>query len=263
METMAHSIRALALCGAEALGMTNCLNFPSPENPENYYVLSQCVDGLAEVCRDMDCPVVSGNVSLYNETPRGGIYPTPLVVTAGFVSHYAYFVSGGHAKEGDAVYLMGPASGSLGASRWQVLCGGQGAPRGSTWRYDSGMERDFISRALFTSRKADIKKSARLIAGGGLAVALAKEVIFSGVGMAISIDGLDPTETLFSEGGPRAIYIVPQATSEKFLDCWEGYPVTKLGEMGGGSLFIKDALEVACCDLREAFWGATEPKGRH
>jgi phosphoribosylformylglycinamidine synthase len=211
----------------------------------------------------MNCPVVSGNVSLYNETPRGGIYPAPLVVTAGFVSHYAYFVSGGHARKGDVVYLAGPASGSLGASRWQVLCGGQDEPRGTTWRYDFAMERDFAARALSISRKADVKKSARVIAGGGLAVALAKEVIFSGVGMTIDISGHDPTEILFGEGGPRAVYIVPSDASEKFLDCWEGYPVTKLGEVGGESLVVKDVLEAACCDLRVAFWGGPRPNGRY
>ena len=255
METMAQSVRVLALCGADLLGMTNCLNFPSPENPENYYVLSECVDGLAEVCRDMECPVVSGNVSLYNETPRGGIYPTPLVVTAGFVPHYTYLATGGHGHEGDEIYLVGPVSGSLGSSRWQVLCGAEGnmTPRGGTWRYDADMEREFISRAISTSRKADIKKSARAVAGGGLAVALAKEVIFSGVGMTIGIPGQNPTETLFSEGGPRAVYIIPPSASEKFLNCWEGYPVTKLGEAGGKSLVVKDVLEISCDALRAAF----------
>jgi phosphoribosylformylglycinamidine synthase len=262
LETMAQSIRVLALCGADVLGMTNCLNFPSPEDPENYYVLSRCVDGLAEVCRDMDCPVVSGNVSLYNETPSGGIYPTPLVVTAGFVPHYAYFASGGHAREGDNIYIVGPIAGSLGASRWQVLCGdsARSTPRGSTWRYDSAMERDFISHAIFTSRKADVKKSARVIAGGGMAVTLAKEAIFSGVGMMIDIGESDPTEALFSEGGPRAIYIIPQGSADKFLACWEGYPVTKLGEVGGKSIIVKNFLEVSCDDLRAAFWSASGKK---
>jgi phosphoribosylformylglycinamidine (FGAM) synthase-like enzyme len=181
-------------------------------------------------------------------------------VTAGFISHYAYFVSGGHAREGDTIYLVGPAAGSLGASRWQVLCGGSGmTPRGSTWFYDADMERAFISRALLTSRKADIKKSASVIAGGGLAVALAKEVIFSGAGMTVDIGGRNFTEVLFGEGGPRAIYIIPPAASEKFLACWEGYPVAKIGEAGGNSLVVKGVLEVSGDALRGAY-GAKGPR---
>jgi phosphoribosylformylglycinamidine synthase len=262
-ETMAQSIRALALCGADVLGMTNCLNFPSPEDPERYYELSQCVDGLAQVCRDMNCPVVSGNVSLYNETKKGGVYPTPLVVTAGFVPHYAYFASGGHAHGGDVIFLAGPISGSLGASRWQVICGASApmTPKGTTWRYDAETERAFISRALSVAHKADIKKSARIVAGGGLAAALAKEAIFSGVGMTAEVADRDLTEVMFSEGGPRAIYIIPPSSVDKFLGCWEGYPVTELGEVGGESLIIKNFLEVTLGDLRSAFYGAPRAEG--
>lgn len=259
METMAHSVRLLALAGADALGMTNCLNFPSPENPENYYELTQCVEGLAAVCRDLECPVVSGNVSLYNETPRGGIYPTPLVVTAGLVPHYAYFVSGGHAHDGDDIYLVGPSAGSLGSSRWQMLCnGGSLKPRGVTWRFDAALERDFISKALFVSRKADIKKSARVVSGGGLAVALAKEAIYSGVGMDIDLADKNPLEVLFSEGGPRAVYIIPSAASEKFLACWKGYPVTRLGRVGGDSLVVRGFLEIHRDELAGAFFGGVK-----
>jgi phosphoribosylformylglycinamidine synthase len=258
-ETMAHSIRALALCGADVLGMTNCLNFPSPEDPGHYYELTQCVDGLAQVCRDMDCPVVSGNVSLYNETRKGGIYPTPLVVTAGFVPHYAYFASGGHTHSGDVIFLTGPMAGSLGASRWQTICRDSinMAPRGTTWRYDAELERGFVSRAVSCAHKADIKKSARVISGGGLAVALAKEALFSGVGMTIDIDERDLTEVMFSEGGPRAVYVIPPATADKFLECWAGYPVAKLGEAGGDTLKINNFLEISVEDLRSAFFGGS------
>ena len=257
-ETMAQSIRTLALCGAEVIGMTNCLNFPSPENTEHYYVLSRCVEGLAAVCRDMDCPVVSGNVSLYNETPRGAIYPSPLVVTAGIIPHYTYFVSGGHAHEGDLIFLTGPTAGSLGSSRWQVLCSypGHMTPRGTTWRYDAESESAFVSRALLTSKKADIKKSARVVAGGGLAVALAKEAILSGQGMTVEIER-DPLSEMFGEGGPRAVYIIPPAAADKFLACWEGFPVARIGCVGGKSLVVKDFMEVPVEELRSAFYGAS------
>ncbi|MDR3255467.1 MAG: phosphoribosylformylglycinamidine synthase subunit PurL [Synergistaceae bacterium] len=256
-ETMAQSLRIQAVSGAEILGMTNCLNFPSPDNPENYYELSECVRGLAAVCADMECPVVSGNVSLYNETPRGGIYPTPLVVTAGLVPHFAYFVRCGCAKEGDVIYLVGPTNGSLGASRWQVLCcepgAGQSAPRGVTWEYNPSMERDFAVRARTASRKA-VVGSARVIAGGGVAVALAKEAIYSGLGMSANLGSLDMTAALFSEGGPRALYFVQPANAEKFSFIWDGYPLMSIGRVGGESLRIDGAIDIGLDELRAAFY---------
>lgn len=256
-ETMSQSIRMLSLAGAEVLGMTNCLNFPSPETPENYHELSECVRGLVNVCVNMDCPVVSGNVSLYNETSRGGIYPTPLVVTAGLVSHLGYYVPCGASLEGDAVYLVGPISGSLGASRWQVLCaeGSYAAPKGATHRYNPEMEREFNERALKSSRRAGVE-SARVVAGGGLAAALAKECIATGLGMEIDLGGCggaEATAVLFGEGGPRAVYFVHRENEEKFLSVWEGYPTMRLGTVGGGSLAVNGVMSVPVSELRDVF----------
>jgi phosphoribosylformylglycinamidine synthase len=178
------------------------------------------------------------------------------VVTAGLIPHYAYFVSGGHAHEGDLIFLAGPSAGSLGGSRWQVLCSDPArmTPRGATWRYDAESESAFVSRALATSKKADIKKSARVVAGGGLAVALAKEAILSGEGMTIELER-DPFAALFSEGGPRAVYIIPPASADKFLACWEGFPVARIGCVGGKSLVVKDFMEAPVKELQSAFYG--------
>jgi phosphoribosylformylglycinamidine synthase len=253
-ETLAHSLRVQAVSGAEVLGMTNCLNFASPENPENYFELSECVKGLALVCEQMECPVVSGNVSLYNETARGGIYPAPLVVTAGLVPHFAYFVRCGCAEAGDLIYLVGPKTGSLGASRWQVLCSGTPmTPRGTPLAFDAALEKAFAGRALATSRKA-VAKSVRVISGGGVAVALAKEALATGVGMSVDFGSGDETSLLFSEGAPRALYFVHAESADKFLSLWEGYPVIMLGHTGGSSLYINGAREIPLDELRGAYF---------
>lgn len=255
-ETMALSLRKLRVCGALPLGMTNCLNFPSPENPENFHDLEQCVRGLAAVCGDMECPVVSGNVSLYNETPRGGIYPTPLVVTAGLVEQSARYLRSGRAQEGDAVYLAGPCECSLGASRWQVLCGApsRSNPKGATFEYDAKLEKSFAACATETAHKA-AANSARAIAGGGLAAALANEAIASHSGMEITLPGGDMTETLFGEGGPRAIYFVPEKDADKFIALWKGYPVVRIGTVGGKTLDITDVLRIDLEKLEKTFRG--------
>ena len=111
-EAMALSLRGLWLTGADALGMTNCLNFASPEMPEKFYELKECLRGLADTCRALDCPVVSGNVSLYNETATDRIYPSPLVVTAGLVTDRDKTIRAGRTKERDFIYLVGGPEGS-------------------------------------------------------------------------------------------------------------------------------------------------------
>ncbi|GHV53486.1 phosphoribosylformylglycinamidine synthase subunit PurL [Synergistales bacterium] len=252
-ETMAQSLRVLAVSGAEALGMTNCLNFPSPENPEHYYELSECVKGLAAVCRDLGCPVVSGNVSLYNETPRGGIYPTPLVVTAGLIPGADSFVRRGAASEGDFIFLAGPMAAKLGASRWQMVCGGASEPRGVTCAYNPEIERKFIERAISSARKG-LARGARVTAGGGLAVALAKEAAASGVGMRIDInfkDDAEMTKILFGEGGPRAVYFVRPDDRGAFLSLWDRFPITQIGRAGGKYLRIAQR-EIGVDEIRGA-----------
>jgi len=258
-ETMALSLRNLHVSGAEPMGMTNCLNFPSPENPENFHDLTECVRGLSEVCRDMECPVVSGNVSLYNETPRGGIYPTPVVVTAGLVRGSERYIRAGAAKEGDAVYLVGPAEGSLGASRWQILrsASSRSKPQGATTPYNAENERRFASRALETSRKGTAD-SARAIAGGGLGAALAKETIACGTGMELQAPDGSLTAALFGEGGPRAVYFVPAEREEAFNAIWAGYPAVRLGRVGGRALTMKGVFSLSLNQLTAAFHGGTE-----
>ncbi len=253
-ETMAQALRVLTLAGADPLGMTNCLNFPSPEDPARYYELSECVRGLANVCRDMACPVVSGNVSLYNETARGGIYPTPLVVVAGLISHWGYYVPCGNAMEGDIVYFVGPLAASLGGSRWQAMFGGE--LRGATNKYDYEAERAFADRALTTARRAGVE-SARVVAGGGLAVALAKEAIMSDIGIRADfgeMDAAEATRTLFGEGGPRAVYMVHPENEDKFLSIWEGFSAIRIGEVGGDALRIEGICDLPLCDLCAAFF---------
>lgn len=252
-ETMAQALRNIWLSGAEPLGMTNCLNFPSPEDPEKFHNLSECVRGLAQVCRDQDCPVVSGNVSLYNETPSGGIYPTPLVVVAGLVKTGEDFLKAGRSRAGDLLFLVGPPEGSLGASRWQVFK--QGQPQGRPWNYQAAQEKDFGRRALAVAR-ARAAGSGRVLAGGGLALGLALEVIHSKVGLkSIPPEG-DMAATMFGEGGPRAIYAVPPEKIEEFAEIWRGYPITRLGRFEGDHLEIGNQINLPRAKLEAAFRGS-------
>lgn len=250
-ETMALSLRGLWLSGAEALGMTNCLNFASPEQPEKFYELERALRGLADTCTALDCPVVSGNVSLYNETASGRIYPTPLVVTAGILEEREHLLRAGSIKAGDAIYLTGSERGSLGASRCQVSKNGK--PLGRTVEPNFMTEKAFSERAIKTARSA-CASSGRAVAGGGLAVALASEAIASSSGLSIDlVPDKNPLELLFSEGGARAVYAVPQEKEAEFVRIWEGFPCRRIGTACGSSFVWNRCFEIPLDRLKQAF----------
>ncbi len=250
-ETMALSLRGLWVAGAEVLGMTNCLNFASPEVPEKFYELEQSIKGLADTCRDLDCPVVSGNVSLYNETASGQIYPTPLVVTAGLVKDRDSRLPSGKASSGDSLYIVGGPCGSLGASRYQVMK--EGGPKGVTVLPDHDNEKTFRERALMTAENG-AASSGRAVAGGGLAIALANEVLASGCGLSVKTDiSVPPEEILFSEGGARAVYAVPAEKEKGFEKIWKGFPCIKAGTFGGTVYEWQDMFRIDIARLKKAF----------
>lgn len=250
-EAMALSLRGLWLTGADALGMTNCLNFASPEVPEKFYELKECLRGLADTCRALDCPVVSGNVSLYNETATDRIYPTPLVVTAGLVVDRDRVIRAGRTKAGDFIYLVGAPEGSLGATRYQQAKDGK--PLGKTVAPDAEAEKAFRDRALKTAQR-QLANSGRVVAGGGLASALANEAIASGVGMDIELAPRGGVEALlFSEGGARAVYAVSPEKAAEFEAAWSGFPCVKAGKAGGDKFSWQGILTLPLEELAKAF----------
>ncbi len=252
-ETMALSLRGLWLTGADTLGMTNCLNFASPEQPDKFYELKECIHGLADVCRALDCPVVSGNVSLYNETANDRIYPTPLVVTAGLLTDRDLVIRAGMTKEGDYIYIVGKTEGSLSASRYQSAKNGK--PLGKTVEPDPEAEKAFRERAIKTARE-QAAVSGRVAAGGGLATALANEAIASGTGMEITLEPEASVESLlFSEGGARAIYSVTPEKAAEFEKIWSGFPAVRAGKAGGKNFVWKNILSLTLDELTEAFSG--------
>jgi phosphoribosylformylglycinamidine synthase len=246
-ETVARTIRTLAVAGAKAAGLTDCLNFPSPEIPEQYWVLEECIKGMAEASSALGCPVVSGNVSLYNESPDGPILPTPVVGVVGILPSAEEYLPSGKWKENDLLFLVGACNPSLGGSRYLLSRFGRLAGRPLCFSPEA--EKDFVERALKTA-SSKAARSGRTLAGGGLAVALAKDAAESGIGADISIPV--PTRKdvfLFGEGGPRALYSVPMAKVPLFKALWNGYPCIQLGKAGGNELAVDGAFSVEVAEL--------------
>ena len=190
-----ESARNLACVGAEAVGLTDCLNFGNPERPEIMWQFARSVEGMGEACRALDIPVVSGNVSLYNESDGVAILPTPGIAVVGLIEGDAPRVSGTFPEAGLEVALLGAVPSHLGGSAYLAVC--HGIERGSPppVDYDAARALHDKVRALV---RGGVVRCAHDISDGGMAVALA-ELSMGGVGGTFSLSGDDAAGVLFGE----------------------------------------------------------------
>ncbi len=212
---VAESARNVACSGARPIALTDCMNFGSPENPAIMGQFSAAVDGISEASRALGVPVVSGNVSFYNETDGRAIFPTPMIAVVGLLQDASKAVTQWFRAEGDVIVILGATRDEIGGSEYLALLHGRetGAPPGLDLRAEAGLQ-DLLVRGA----EASLLRSAHDVSDGGLAVALAEscmtgpallgaEVDLSGArnprGREIRIDSL-----LFGESATRAIVTV-------------------------------------------------------
>ncbi len=234
MNAVLESARNVACAGGTPLAITNCLNFGNPEKPDVAWELTEAIEGMALACEALGVPVVSGNVSLYNETDGRAIDPTPVVGCVGTVEDVRTIPS--QWREGDVVLLAGDAPVALDGSEFQArfLGGIAGCPP----RPDLDAETALIR---FLAANAAVLTSAHDASDGGLAVALAELAIWSGLGAEIELDY--DTVTWFGEGGGRAVVTCrPEDVAQ--LD---GVALRQIGVVGGDSI-----LGLALDDLAAA-----------
>jgi phosphoribosylformylglycinamidine synthase len=242
-EVFLKALRSLWVSGAEHLGMTNCLNFPSPEDPDNFRVITRCVEGLAAVAKDLLCPVVSGNVSLYNESGNAKILPSPLVGVTGLFGNMPEPLGTSFFREGETVFLADFGKATLNGSHFARAMSIEQDHR--EFPYLPENEKAFMRSALETARNG-LATSGRTVAGGGLLTTLAKMCITSGIGISIDAELLpdDLAVFLFGETGARAIYTVPESLEKDFVSAWSGIPLMRIGKTGGKAVLIRDHLEI-------------------
>ncbi len=196
---MLECAQNLACVGAEPLGLTNCLNFGNPEKPAVAWQLDRSTQGLADACTELGVPVVGGNVSLYNETDRGPIYPTPVVGMVGELPS-AEDLPGTALRAGDAIAFAGPFAPSPAGSQLAKLRGELGPGIG---RFEIGTVKAAIAGVRDAVRDG-LLHTAHDVSDGGLACALAEVAIAGGVGLQVDLGPLlgddDPEAWLFGEG---------------------------------------------------------------
>ena len=247
---VAEAARNVVCVGARPLAVTNCLNFASPERPEVMWSFSEVIDGMAEACRAFNTPVVSGNVSFYNETEGRGIIPTPVIGMIGLVEDVHRVVQSGFKQEGDVIALLGITADDISISEYAATIAGVSTEdmiaSGSVPRIDLQLE-CAVQQVCLEAAEAGLLASAHDCADGGLAVALAESCFSSlnrgGIGAEIDIPetSLSSTSALFSESPSRIILSFPASSLAAVQTLAEraNCPTTMLGHVGGSRLQIK------------------------
>jgi phosphoribosylformylglycinamidine synthase II len=168
---VAEAARNVACTGARPMAITNCLNFGNPTRPEVFHQFKEAVAGMGESCRALGTPVTGGNVSLYNESPSGAVYPTPVIGMVGLIDDVSHITRSGFQQDGDAVLLLGEIGGELGGSEYLATI--HGKVIGPPPQCDPAQEKHVIDALLETIR-AGVVNSAHDCSDGGIAVALAE-----------------------------------------------------------------------------------------
>jgi phosphoribosylformylglycinamidine synthase len=243
---VAEAARNVVCVGARPIAITNCLNFASPERPEVMWSFSEVIDGMAEACRAFNTPVVSGNVSFYNETEGRGILPTPVIGMVGLMEDVRRVVQPGFKKEGDVIALLGTTKDDLTISEYAASVGGISTAEmignGKVPELDLKLELA-VQQTCLEAAEAGLLTSAHDCSDGGLAVALAESCFSSlgkdAIGAEVELkDTLHPTALLFSESPSRVIITFDPAATESIRQISESNnaPLAILGKVGGTAL---------------------------
>jgi phosphoribosylformylglycinamidine synthase II len=256
---VAECTRNVSCVGGEPLGLTDCLNFGNPERPEVMWQFAEAVKGLSDGCRALEVPVVSGNVSLYNETDGKGVMPTPTVGVVGLIPTLDFSPAGTFQNAGDLVAVAGTTRGELGASHYLYALHGKTA--GKVPALDLSREAA-LQRTVRELVRSRVLSSAHDCSEGGLAVALAECCIADterqlGAKVALRTGEVAAHAYLFGEDASRVVVSFPpsqRAVVESAFGA-AGVPLEVVGEVGGERLTLKGLLDVAVKGLDGAFRG--------
>ncbi len=251
-QAVAECWRNLTAVGAEPLAATDNLNFGNPEKPEIMGQLVKAIQGIGEACRALSFPIVSGNVSLYNETLGAAIMPTPTIGGVGLIGDWEQMARIGSARAGDVLVLLGGDGTHLGQSIYlKALLDRADGPPPSVDLYAERRNGDFV-RSVIRNGQAS---ACHDLSDGGLAIALGEMCMASGLG-AIVDPGNGPLHALLF-GEDQARYVValkPEIANFVILSAeGAGVPFRKLGVVGGDTLAIAGLAPVAVAEMKQAY----------
>jgi phosphoribosylformylglycinamidine synthase len=255
---LAEGARNLACVGAEPAAITDCLNFGNPEKPEVFWTFHEAVRGLADACEHYHIPVISGNVSFYNESFGQAIYPTPTIGIVGVVEDVSVVATAAFKQAGDTIILVGETDDELGGSEYLKVAHGLVAGRPPA--LDLELEGD-VQRVVRTAVRRGLLASAHDCSEGGIAVALAESCIAGGVGAVVALDdGLVPASSLFSETQSRILVSLSEGKVPAFLELLAEaqVPYSVIGEVGGTALEVEGKLALSLEEIADVYNSSLE-----
>ena len=228
---VAEAARNVACTGATPIAMTNCLNFGNPEKPESFWQFKQAVEGMAETCKVLGTPVISGNVSLYNESENGAIYPTPVVGILGLFDKNVEPMTLSFKTKGDSIYMVGETFDEIGGSQYLKTI--HSKVNGDTPRIDLETEKT-LQKLTIKVIKSELVNSVHDISDGGLAISLAESLTHSEFGADIKLENkgaLRIDSLLFGESQSRIIFSVSEKNQKEFESIFNVYGFTCIGKV--------------------------------
>jgi phosphoribosylformylglycinamidine synthase len=252
---VAEAARNVAVTGARPIAITNCLNFGNPERCEVMWEFAEAVRGMANACRALETPVVSGNVSFYNETSgedASAIPPTPTIGMVGLLEDVSKVVPASFVAGGDAIVLVGETFEELGGSVYLAIR--RDLECGRPPRLDLGRERR-LHALLGKAAARALLHSAHDVSEGGLAVALAECAVCSGIGLDVALPALEirAEALLFGESASRAVLSLARENLEALLDLAQAcdVPAVSIGQTGGDRIRIRPGVDVELAESHD------------
>lgn len=222
-----ESGRNVAMSGARPKAITDCLNYGNPENPEIMWQFAQGCYGIKEACAKLSTPVVSGNVSLYNETNKEGVFPTPSIAMVGINENAEKVLPSSFQNLGGQLYLLGETKSDFGGSLYMKELFGKVAGELAEINYEAELK---LWDLVIKANEKGLISAAKDLNVGGLAIALAKMSSLSGKGVTCKVD-FPNTHDIFSESFSRAVVEVVDTQAFEALANEIGIPFVKIGEV--------------------------------
>ncbi len=244
-----ESGRNVAMSGAMPLAITDCLNYGNPEKPETMWQFAEGCEGIKEACAALTTPVVSGNVSLYNETDGTGVFPTPTIAMVGVNESQERVLPSSLSRAGNTLYLIGQTGHHFGGSLYMKMLFGK--VEGRLAPIDFEKERTLWEFVIEANREG-LLASAKDVSVGGIAITLAKMAATGNMGLHADIS-LSDSRDIFSETFSRAIVEVENRKRFEAFASEKGIYVTHIGACGGERFVCNDISE-DMTSLRERFY---------
>ncbi|MEA3328798.1 MAG: phosphoribosylformylglycinamidine synthase subunit PurL [Candidatus Omnitrophota bacterium] len=266
MIAVCEAARNIVCSGGRPLALTDCLNFGNPYDPEIFWQFKKCVEGISCACKGLDIPVISGNVSFHNESPKGSVDPTPVIGMVGLLENVDRFVSSSFKKEGDIILLIGETFEELGGTEFLKIIHNMKKGRPPELNLDrekrnQGFIQELVKRCLINS--------AHDLSEGGLAAALAESCIVDkdkmiGAKITCEIKAVSNIAFLFGESQSRVVVSSnPRVLSEiETLAKEKEVPLYNIGCVGGDKLIVNDLFDVEIKKLTKTWRNVISGEGK-